>query len=157
MRNRRIVRVTLAGTLAACLVIGVVGVTSALAGSLDAKLVRIVNRVRVAHDLRALKPSDRLSRDAERHTRAMIDRGELYDPGNLAKLLKPYDWDEVGASVVGCAGTTGALVRAWMHSDIHRSILLNEDVERIGMGAIRAAGSSTCGRDQIWATGIVYG
>lgn len=155
VRNRMFGRATVAGALAACLAIGVAG--PAAAGSLEGKLVRLVNRARAVHDLRALKPSDRLSVDAERHTRVMIERGELSHPGNLLQLLKPYDWDRVGASVVGCAGTARMLVRAWLHSEVHRSILLNPQVERIGMGAIRAAGSSACGRDRIWATGIVYG
>jgi uncharacterized protein YkwD len=120
-------------------------------------LLKIVNEVRAKHGLRTLRMNARLSEDAERHTRRMIRRGQLFDPPNLAQLLRPYDWKRVGAAVSGCRGSLRRLVRAWMAHAAHRDILLLPGLRRAGVGVVFVSGRSACGRDQFWATGIVYG
>jgi uncharacterized protein YkwD len=156
-RSQRIRRSALVGLLTAALTLGAVGTPVAVASSPEAKLLRIINRVRASHDLRALRLNPRLSEDAERHTRRMIRRAELFDPPNLPRLLRPYDWRTVGASVAGCDATLRGLVRAWMAHDQHRDILLLAGLRRAGIGVVFERGKSACGRDRYWATGILYG
>lgn len=154
IRTRRVVVV---GALATLLALGAVAAPVAQAGPLRTKLLGIINRVRENHDLRALRLNVRLSEDAKRHTRKMIRRGELFHPRNLAELLEPYRWDDVGAEVVGCHDTLNAMVRQWMGESVHRRIILHPDLRRAGIGVIRVDGRSACGRDQVWATAIMYG
>jgi len=155
MRKTR--HAALAGSLAACLALGVTAAPVAQAGPLERKLLNIINRVRVNHDLDRIAMNKRLSPDAERHTRKMIRRGELFDPRNLYELLDPYNWNDVGADVVGCHDSLNKMVRQWMGEAFHRSIILHPSLERAGIGAIRKDGKSACGRDQVWATAILYG
>jgi uncharacterized protein YkwD len=150
-------RVLAAGALATCLALGVMAPPVAQAGPLRTKLLGIINRIRENHDLRALRLNVRLSEDAKRHTRKMIRRGELFDPRNLAELLEPYRWNDVGADVVGCHDTLNAMVRQWMGESFHRRIILHPDLRRAGVAVIRVDGRSACGRDQVWATAIMYG
>jgi uncharacterized protein YkwD len=158
IRGRGLRRSALAVSLTAALTIGfVAGAPSAGARSPESKLLRLVNGVRTRHGLHTLRMNARLSEDAERHTRRMIRQGQLFDPPNLAQLLRPYDWKRVGASVSGCNGTLKGLVRAWMAHGQHRDILLLPGLRRAGVGVVFEGGKSACGHDQFWATGIVYG
>jgi uncharacterized protein YkwD len=108
------------------------------------------------HDLRALRLSGPLSRDAMRHTHKMIRQNRVFDPPNLEEILRGYPYD-LGAATVGCASSLNELHRALMHSEIHRSILLNPRLRRVGIGVLTAAGANRCGRGSIWATEIFYG
>jgi len=157
LRNRTTRHAALAGSLAVCLMAGVIAAPAAEAGPLRTKLLSVINRVRVNHDLDPVRLNKRLSEDAKAHTRKMIRRGELFDPRNLAELLEPYDWNDIGADVVGCHDTFNGMMKQWMSEALHRSIILHPDLEKVGIGAIIADGKSACGRDQLWATAIVYG
>jgi len=157
-RSRRLRRSALAGVLAAALTMGLVaGTPSVGVASPEGKLLRIVNRVRDRHGLHTLRPNLRLSVDAERHTRNMIRQAKLYDPPDLARLLRPYDWKRVGASASGCNASLRGLVRAWMAHGHHRDILLLPGLRSAGVGVVFEAGRSACGTDQFWATAIMYG
>jgi uncharacterized protein YkwD len=157
-RSGRVRRSALVGVLTTALTMGVVAsASSAGAASPEAKLLNVINHVREQHGLRALQLNVRLSEDAERHTRRMIDRAELFDPPNLPRLLRPYDWRTVGASVSGCDDTLQGLMRRWMAHDEHRDILLIPGLRRAGIGVVFADGRTACGLDQFWATGILYG
>lgn len=157
MRGRdriRAPRALTAGVLAACLALG--AAPSAQAGPLRTRLLALINHVREDHGLRALRLNVRLSEDAQRHTRRMIRRGEVYDPPNLEQLLEPYRWDTAGAAT-GCDRSLRAIVRGWLGSSVHRGILLHPGLRRAGIGVIRVDGRSACGRDRVWATAILYG
>ena len=156
-RTLKLRRAALAGSLVVSLALGVTGASPAQAGPLRDKLLSVINRVRVSHDLEPITLNKRLSDPAKAHTRKMIRRGILFDPRNLYELLEPYNWTEVGADVVGCHDTFNKMMRQWMGEDFHRSIILHPDLEKAGIGAIRVDGKSACGRDQIWATAIMYG
>lgn len=121
------------------------------------KLLRLLNQTRASHDLGLLKIDRSLSYDARVHTRKMIREDQVYDPYNLAAILSDYSWDDVGADVVGCAGTLARLHRAWMNHDTHRAILLNDNLRRVGIGVIRNDARNHCGRGSMWATEIFYG
>jgi uncharacterized protein YkwD len=156
-RTLKLRRVALAGSLVLSLVLGVTGASPAQAGPLREKLLNVINRVRVNHDLDPVSLNKRLSDPAKDHTRKMIRKGILFDPRNLYELLEPYNWNDVGADVVGCHDTLNKMMRQWMGESFHRSIILHPDLEKAGIGVIRVDGKSACGRDQLWATAIMYG
>ena len=156
-RTRKLRRAALAGSLVVSLALGVTGAPAVQAGPLRDKMLSIINRVRVNHDLERISLNKRLSDPARAHTRKMIRRGILFDPRNLYELLEPYNWNDVGADVVGCHDTLNKMMRQWMGEDFHRSIILHPDLEKAGIGVIRVNGKSACGRDQLWATAIMYG
>jgi len=157
IRNPKVRRAALAGSLAVCLTLGVALAPAAEAGPLRTKLLNTINRIRVNHDLDRITLNRPLSDDAKAHTRKMIRRGELFDPKNLYELLEPYNWNDIGADVVGCHDTLNAMVKQWMGESFHRSIILHPDLQKAGVAVIRVAGKSACGRDQVWATAIMYG
>jgi uncharacterized protein YkwD len=121
-----------------------------------ARLLHLINTTRERHGLPALRLSAPLSRDAMRHTHKMIRQNRVFDPPNLEEILNRYPYD-LGAATVGCADTLQELHRALMHSEIHRSILLNPGLRRVGIGLLTAAGTNRCGQGSIWATEIFYG
>jgi hypothetical protein len=40
---------------------------------------------------------------------------------------------------------------------VHRAILLNSKIRRIGIGVIEVDSVNTCGRHWLWATELFYG
>jgi uncharacterized protein YkwD len=111
----------------------------------------------VHHDLRPVKINLRLSDDALRWSKVMIRKNRIYDPPNLAQLLTPYNWNDVGADVVGCGSTIREVHKIFMTEAFHRSIILHPKVRRVGIGVVRADESNRCGRDSFWATELFYG
>jgi uncharacterized protein YkwD len=145
-------------TLSAILTVGVLFAPAAEAGSgYRAKLLRMVNATRNRHDLHRLRVDRSLTRDALRHTRRMIDKNSVYDPRNLTRILEDEPWENVGASVVGCADTLRGLHRAFMRHAAHRDILLNPQLRRIGIGVVKVDASNACGRHWFWTTELFYG
>jgi uncharacterized protein YkwD len=121
------------------------------------KLFRLVNQTRANHGLHRLRLDNALSKDALAHTRKMIQQDDIYDPYNLAEILSDYQWDDVGADVVGCATTLGRLHKALMNHGPHRAILLNGALRHVGIGVIKNDAQNHCGRGSVWATEIFYG
>ena len=121
------------------------------------KLLRMVNATRNNRDLHRLRLDRSLTRDALRHTRRMIDENAIYDPLNLTRILQDEPWDDVGASVVGCADSLSGLHRAFMHHAAHRVILLNPQLRRIGIGVVKVDSTNGCGRHWFWTTELFYG
>ncbi len=150
-------RAIVVGAAALALGMPLLPAPSVTAAPLRTRLLAIVNEVRTRHDLRTLRLNVELSADAKRHTRRMIRRGELLDVQNLAQLLEPYRWDDIGAAVVGCHETLRGMVRGWLREPLHRALVLHPDIRRAGIGVVRVTGRSGCGRDRVWATAIVYG
>jgi uncharacterized protein YkwD len=151
-------RRTVVVTVSAVLALGIAFAPAALAGGGSrSKVLRMVNATRINHDLHTLRIDSSLSRDALRHTRHMIANNAIYDPTNLTRILQDEPWDVVGASAVGCAGTLSTLHNAFMHDPVHRAILLNSKIRRIGIGVIEVDSVNTCGRHWLWATELFYG
>jgi len=121
------------------------------------KMLRIVNATRERHDLRLLKLDTTLSHDSMRHTRIMVRKDRIYDPPNLAEILAKYEWDDLGADVVGCGHSLRELHKILMTEAFHRSIFLHPDLRRVGMGITRVEERNRCGRGSFWATEIFYG
>jgi uncharacterized protein YkwD len=151
-------RRTLLVAVSAILALGIAFAPAALAGDgVRSKVLRMVNATRDNYDLHTLSIDRSLSRDALRHTRHMIANNAIYDPTNLTRILQDEPWDVVGASAVGCADTLSALHNAFMHDPVHRAILLNSKIRRIGIGVIEVDSANTCGRQWLWATELFYG
>jgi uncharacterized protein YkwD len=151
-------RRTVVVTVSAVLAFGIAFAPAALAGGGSrSKVLRMVNATRNNHDLHTLRIDRSLSRDALRHTRHMIANNAIYDPTNLTRILQDEPWDVVGASAVGCADTLSALHNAFMHDPVHRAILLNSKIRRIGIGVIEVDSGNACGRHWLWATELFYG
>jgi Cysteine-rich secretory protein family len=121
------------------------------------KLLRLLNESRDRHDLRTLRPDRSLNRDAMRHTRRMLRRNQLFDPHDLANMLADEPWDDIGASVVGCASTLKGLHRALLRHGPHRRILLHPKLRRVGIGVVRTRARNACRRGWLWATELFYG
>ena len=149
---------TLIVTLTTILTLAVAFAPAARAGSgYRSKLLRMVNATRSVHDLHRVRMDRSLTRDALRHTRRMIDENAIFDPLNLTTILQDEPWDDVGASVVGCADSLRGLHRAFMHHAAHRVILLNPQLRRIGIGVVKVDSSNACGRHWFWTTELFYG
>ncbi|MGZ5351492.1 MAG: CAP domain-containing protein [Actinomycetota bacterium] len=154
--TRRRLTVVIAAALA--LAFGTIQAPDARAGSGHrGEVLRLINEARARHDLRAVRLDRSLSREATKHSRDMLRQDRLFDPPNLRDILAPYPWNAVGAAAVGCADSLRALHRAFLGSDVHRSILLHRRVRWVGIGVVRASSENSCGRDSFWATEIFYG
>lgn len=121
------------------------------------KLLRLLNASREKHGLKTLRPDTSLNTDGMRHTRRMLRRDEIFDPHDLARMLSDEPWEEIGASVVGCASTLKGLHRALMRHRPHREILLHPDTRRVGIGVVKTDTTNACHRGWFWATELFYG
>jgi uncharacterized protein YkwD len=121
------------------------------------RLLHLINHSRTNHDVRPVRLNLRLSRDAMAHTRKMLRQNRLMDIRNLADVLAPYEWNTLGADVVGCGDTLHEMHRQLMRHAFHRKIILDRAFRVVGIGVIRDTGRSLCGRNAIWATEIYYG
>lgn len=152
-------RVAIAIVIATALMIFLETASAQTANAIGArgKLLKMINDVRGRNDLRELRIDRSLSRDAVRHTRRMVEANEVFDPANLDAILSDEPWEQIGASVSGCAGTVRGVHRAWMRHAAHRDIMLEPRLRRIGIGVITDRSRNICGRGSIWATELFYG
>jgi uncharacterized protein YkwD len=150
-RARRIV-----GIVTAAAILAGLGAVPALASTYRTRALKLINAARVAHDLKPVKISIRLSGAATAHTKKMIEEDRLSDVPNLKEVLRTYDW-KIGGAIVGCGGSLAAIHRAFMAEPFHHDIILLRDVRRVGIGVIRSEGKSTCGKNAFWVTEIFYG
>jgi uncharacterized protein YkwD len=155
-RGRRLVAVVVAVTVAVAL--GITLAPPAVAGEgYRAKLLRLLNASRENHDLRPLTLNGKLSADAAKHSRTMLRKNRVYDPPNLAEMLAPYPYDDLGAAAAGCDGTLKQVHRAFLASPAHREILLHPDLRRVGIGVVKADEANLCGKGSFWVTEVFYG
>lgn len=114
-------------------------------------MVRLVNRSRRSHGLRALDISVKMSRAAHSHSARMARRGYLYEHSCLSCLLDRNDvrWRMAGENV-GYGSTLRWIHRAMMRSRVHRSNILRTGYRRIGIGVVKRNG-------RYWVTEIFYG
>jgi hypothetical protein len=152
-------RAVVAFVMIATLTVGVLQASAANAAGQGSqrKMLDIVNRTRARHDLRLLKLNRELSKDSLVHTRKMVRNDRIYDPPNLAEILADYEWDDLGADVVGCGHTLKELHDILMTEAFHRSIFLHPDLRRVGIGVMKVDTRNRCGRGSLWATEIFYG
>jgi uncharacterized protein YkwD len=117
------------------------------AKSVERKVIRLVNRLRVHNGVPRLLASRRLSRAARSHSAdvmrrglldhassdgtAMFDRVRRYFPARCA--------GETLAAVHGSQAVAGTVVRLWMASPAHRAIMLDGSFRRVGVGQRRGS------------------
>jgi uncharacterized protein YkwD len=113
--------------------------------SLERKVIRLVNVVRVRHHLPQLFASRRLGHAARLHSADMVRRGfltHLSSDGTAMfdRVRRHFPARLVGetvAAVHGTRGLAGTVVRMWMASPPHRAIVLGPSFRRMGVGGRR--------------------
>lgn len=110
----------------------------------------LVNSTRIAHGLRAVRPSRQLKAVARAHSADMVARdyfahdgpgGETFasrvSSSAYAATHPGYDVEE--ALAWGAPVSPAVLLRALMGSDTHRAILLDPSVREVGVGLVLGA------------------
>jgi uncharacterized protein YkwD len=106
-------------------------------------MVRAINRQRAKHGLAKLHTSARLARAADFHSWEMLDANyfahESRDGGGFADRVRRYarhrSLGETLAMLGGCGRNSARhVVRMWMNSPGHRSVLLSSTYRRVGIG-----------------------
>jgi uncharacterized protein YkwD len=139
------------------LVFGVVLVTLVAAGpavpaqaeGLRGRMLQLVNRTRVNHDLHRLRLNKRLSHHAHRHSARMVRRGGIFHSTDLQRLVRRFGATSWGENVCK-AGTLRRVRRLWMGSADHRYNMLLPAYDHAGVGVVRARG-------WVWVTVMFYG
>src|SRR5262245_46242568 len=145
MLTRRLAAALIA---AACAATAPVAAPTALAASprlspTERAVIRLMNRVRASHGLRALKSSPRLARAADLHSRDMLRHDffshESSDGTSCFNRVRSYAHARrVGENLAMLPGVRRAarqVVRMWLDSAAHREILLSRGFRRVGVGS----------------------
>ena len=119
--------------------------------SLEAAVVREMNRVRVAEGLRPLHASPSLRTAARGHSREMLEYGffehESFDGTAFSERIRRHytnrGWKTwaVGEALLASTGNTieaREIVEAWLDSPPHRHIVLSPTWHDAGIGALYA-------------------
>jgi uncharacterized protein YkwD len=108
----------------------------------------LVNSARARSGLRGFRLDRRLTRSANAQARDMARRHYFAHqrPGGPSLLTRVraarFTGSRLGEAIAwGCGtlGTAAATVRAWLHSPLHRAILLSRSYTRAGIGFARGA------------------
>jgi|1186.fasta_scaffold96809_2 uncharacterized protein YkwD len=110
--------------------------------STERTVIRLMNRVRAQHGLRALHRSRRLARAADGHSRDMLRHDffahESSDGTSFDRRVHAYARARrVGENLAMLPGVSGAayeVVQMWLGSAAHREILLSRGFRRVGVG-----------------------
>jgi len=108
----------------------------------------LINRERIAHGERALRPNKRLRRAAQAHTMSMVDEDyfEHVGPRGQTPLARMRSVGYISSSRVGYEvgeniawgtrwlATPRAIVAAWMASPGHRANILDPRYRETGIG-----------------------
>jgi uncharacterized protein YkwD len=119
--------------------------------SLEASVVREMNKVRAAHGLRALHASPSLRSAARGHSHAMLEHGffghDSVDGTAFSDRIRRHytnrgwrTWS-VGEALLSSSGNdiqARAIVAAWLDSPSHREIVLSPTWRDTGIGALYA-------------------
>jgi uncharacterized protein YkwD len=138
----------IAATLAATAMLALVQ-TPALAG-MRGKMFDLTNRSRANHGKALLAIDSRLSKVAKKHSAQMAAAGELFHSDNLPGAIRAR-WTSWGENVGVTPTSLGDLQRAFMHSKVHKSNVLNEAFAKVGIGVVEN------GDGKMWVTVIFYG
>jgi uncharacterized protein YkwD len=143
--GRRTIALSMLLLLAALVVCGTAGAQTGLS-SAERQLVDLINKARVKNGRAPLKVSPALCRSAESHSRDMLARDYFSHasprggtPGSRMRsrgyhAIAGRQW-AVGEIIGwGSCASPGVMVRMWMGSSIHRSILLSAKWRHVGPG-----------------------
>lgn len=113
----------------------------------ERKVIRLVNRKRVAHGCHALKPNPALHRAAKRHSNKMAAALSLShqlpgEPSLGRRVTKAgyKHWTRVGENVAYGYPTPASVVRGWMNSPEHRANILDCRYKDTGVGLSHGGG-----------------
>jgi uncharacterized protein YkwD len=121
--------------------------------ALEAGLVREINRIRLAHDLRPLRVAPSLRTAARGHSQAMLAHGyfghDSVDGTAFSVRIKRHYTDRgwakwsVGEALLARSGgrtlQAAMVVDAWMDSPSHREIVLSATWRDVGIGVLYAS------------------
>jgi uncharacterized protein YkwD len=121
------------------------------AGAVDrrARMLHLLNGVRKGHGLHTFRINRQLSTKALRHSKRMAEAGDIFHTQDLYQAVRSYHPSCWGENV-GKARYIKTVLRLWMHSAGHRGNILKRAFRRVGIGVVRARGST-------WVTVIFYG
>jgi uncharacterized protein YkwD len=116
-------------------------------GKVERAIVRTMNHKRAGYGMRGVHPSVRLARAADLHSADMLRRNYFaHSSSNGASFatrihhyVRAARVGETLALVSSCHGRRAAhlVVRMWMHSPMHRAILLSRSFHRVGVALRR--------------------
>lgn len=107
-------------------------------------MIRLINHVRAQHHLGPLRPCPHLARAADRHSHDMLRHDFFAHPSSdgtpFDRRVRSYARARsVGEDLAMASASTGVartVVRMWMHSPPHRSVILSSSFGRIGIGQL---------------------
>jgi uncharacterized protein YkwD len=109
--------------------------------ALEAQVVVLFNQQRVSHGLQPLTADARLARAAEEHSADMLRHGYFaHDDARGtwdARIRRYARRSEVGEILSFGSGewaTPAGMVKTWMQSPEHRSVILTPALRRVGLG-----------------------
>jgi uncharacterized protein YkwD len=123
----------------------------------EQQVLVLLNQIRQQHGLTSFAASSRLRSAARGHSADMVQSGyfdhnsptEAWD-ARISRYLKSPLLGEDIAWGQGSYGTPEGIVSQWMHSPIHRAIILTAGLHRIGIGL--ATGTVSGAQGAVMAT-----
>ena len=107
-------------------------------------LIAEVNAARAQHGLGQVLHGDRLASVADRHSRELLRTGRLshvaLDGRSAARRLAPITRGPVGEVIAWTSrrrASARSVVRQWLNSPSHRTVLLDGRFNQVGIGARR--------------------
>jgi uncharacterized protein YkwD len=111
--------------------------------ALQTQVLLLFNRQRAAHGLAPLKADARLAQAADAHSADMLRHGYFaHDDARgtwdarIRRYVTRREVGEILAFGSGEQATPEGMVRTWMQSPEHRSIILTPDLRRVGLGVV---------------------
>ena len=111
--------------------------------ALQTQVVRLFNQQRAAHGLAPLKADARLGQAADAHSADMLRHGYFaHDDAHgtwddrIRRYVTRREVGEILAFGTGEYAAPTEMVRTWMQSPEHRSIILTPQLRRVGLGVV---------------------
>jgi uncharacterized protein YkwD len=115
-----------------------------------AVVLRMTNRVRVAHHLVPLRLNVSLSRPAWKHSYSMMKAGTLFHTANLTQRILSDTQGTCWGENIAMGPSLGSINEAWLNSAPHRANILNPRFRRAAIGVVLSGGT-------YWITFDFYG
>ncbi len=117
--------------------------------SFGSAMLRELNRVRARHRLAAVRLDERMSAQAQAHSRDMAEHGYFAHGTWSGRVARAAGHAHSVGEVLGWLARTSPrreasqVVHAWLRSPTHREVVLNGGFRRIGIGREIGALAST--------------
>jgi uncharacterized protein YkwD len=98
-------------------------------------IVRAVNRIRTRHGLPGVRRNVGLAAAADAHSAEMLATG-TFGHGEIGPRVRAYaNFHRIGETLAWSPRcSAGKIVRMWMHSTPHRTVLLRRGYRNVGVG-----------------------